>query len=180
MDNKDKQKKNRKTVKILLVVILLMFAFCFALVPLYSIICDATGLNGKTDGQALDKYKYIQVDKSRLLTVEFDSELNGNIPFEFKSTKQKVQIHPGERTLLQYYVKNLTNMPAAVQARPSVTPGQAAKHVKKIQCFCFTRQELEAKEEKYFNLEILVDPAISKKVNTLTLSYTLYDDNKEK
>lgn len=179
-DNNIQDKKNRKTTKRLVITAVIMFGFCFALVPMYSIICDATGLNGKTDGKAKQEYLYYKPDLSRTVTVEFDSEVNGNIPYEFKPTKKKVKIHPGERTSLQYYVKNLTNKDTAVQARPSVTPGLAAKHVKKIECFCFTRQELKAKEEKYFPLTIVINPALPKKVNTLTLSYALYEDNGDK
>ncbi len=48
-DNRD---SHRKLVRKLVLLAVGMFGFAFALVPIYDIICEVTGLNGKTSAQA--------------------------------------------------------------------------------------------------------------------------------
>ncbi len=170
--------KNKLLLKKLVILVACMFAFCFALVPIYSVLCKTTGLNGKTDGQ-VEEETYARLDTSRKITIEFMAGVNQDLPWEFKTSIKKLSIHPGQVTSLQYEAKNLTNKRMAVQAIPSVTPGLAAKHIKKIECFCFTRQELGPKESKVFPLKIVINPAISRDIEELTLAYTLFELDKE-
>ncbi len=165
----------KKHLLIMLAVIVGMFAFCFALVPLYNVFCKVTGLNGKTVGTAQVPVASAKVDMSRDVTVQLLTTLNENISTEFVGKDRKLTLHPGEYVTTSYRVKNLTNKPMVVQAIPSVTPGLVAKHVNKIECFCFVHQPLQPLEEKEFRLVFTVDPAIPQQYHTLTLSYTLFD-----
>jgi len=163
----------RKQVLIMLGIVLGMFAFCYALVPLYTVFCKATGLNGKTPGQVIAAPT--KIDTSRLVTVELLATLNEQIPGEFSSQHKKFTLHPGEYVSTSYWVKNLTDRPLIVQAIPSVTPGLGAQHIKKVECFCFTHQPLAAREGKDMPLVFTVDPKLPKHIHTLTLAYTLFD-----
>lgn len=163
----------KKQLFIMLAIIVGMFAFCFALVPLYNVFCKVTGLNGKTAATA--QVPVANVDTSRTVTIELLTTLNQAMPGEFVGKDRKISLHPGEYVTTSYRVKNLTNKPMVVQAIPSVTPGLVAKHVNKIECFCFVHQPLQPLEEKEFRLVFTVDPAIPAEYHTLTLSYTLFD-----
>ncbi|MCS5710083.1 cytochrome c oxidase assembly protein [Candidatus Berkiella aquae] len=164
----------KKQLLIMLAIVAGMFLFCFALVPLYNVFCKVTGLNGKTAPTA--QAPVGKVDKSRTVTVELLTTLNHAMPpGEFSGKDRKVTLHPGEYVTTSYRVKNLTNQPRVVQAIPSVTPGLAAKHVNKVECFCFVHQPLNPLEEKEFRLVFTVDPALPAQYHTLTLSYTLFD-----
>ncbi len=170
------RKRVKKQVMILLMIVIGMFAFCYALVPLYSVFCKVTGLNGKTAGQT--EYVAGKVDKSRTVTVELLATLNTSLSDksgEFRPIHKKFVLHPGEYVRTSYWVKNLTAQPLVVQAIPSVAPGLAAEHIKKVECFCFIHQPLNALEGKEMPLVFTVDPALPTSIKTLTLAYTLFD-----
>lgn len=163
----------KKQLIIMTAIVVGMFAFCYALVPIYSVFCKVTGLNGKTGGQVAPAM--LKVDKKRTVTVELLATLNESLPGEFKAEHKKFVVHPGEYVSTNYHVANLTDHPMIVQAIPSVTPGLAAQHVKKVQCFCFKRQPLESRENKDMPLVFTVDPALPTNIHTITLAYTLFD-----
>lgn len=168
--------KVKKQVWIMLIIVMGMFGFGFALVPLYSVFCKATGLNGKTPGQVA--YAQTKVDLSRSVTVELIATLNDSLPpqrGEFKSTHKKFTLHPGEYVTTSFWVKNLTPNPMTVQAIPSVTPGLAAQHIKKVECFCFINQGLNPLEGKDMRLVFTVSPELPTSIHTMTLAYTLFD-----
>lgn len=165
----------KKHLLIMLGVIAFMFAFCFALVPLYNVFCKVTGLNGKTVEGAQVPIADAKINTARSVTVELLTTLNETTSTEFAGKDKKITLHPGEYVTTSYRVKNLTNKPMVVQAIPSVTPGLVAKHVNKIECFCFVHQPLKPLEEKEFRLVFTVDPKIPEHYHTLTLSYTLFD-----
>lgn len=168
------QEKTSKTVKKLVLVVFAMFGFGFALVPLYDVFCDITGLNGKTNTSAAI-YDAEGIDRSRLVTVQFISRNAKGIPWQFKPTMNEVSVHPGEIKVVTFYAKNDSNRQIVGQAIPSVAPGRAAAYLQKIECFCFNSQPLEANEEIEMALQFYVDPTLPADVSTLTLSYTLYD-----
>ncbi|MFI4937505.1 MAG: cytochrome c oxidase assembly protein [Candidatus Berkiellales bacterium] len=165
--------KIKKQLVIMLIIVVGMFAFCFALVPLYNVICKATGLNGKVDNQI--SAMVTNVDPTRTITVELLATLNESLPGIFHPKVKKYTIHPGEYIKTSYYVENLTQKPLVVQAIPSVTPGLAARYLKKVECFCFIKQPLQSLEGKEMSLVFTVDPEIPKHIHTLTLAYTLFD-----
>lgn len=168
-----KTKAMRKHLIIMVLAVAGMFGFCYALVPLYNVFCEVTGLNGKTD----DKPQPLitKVDKNRTITIELLSSTNEHTPAEFKSGHKKFSLHPGEYVQTHFTVKNLTNRPMVVQAIPSVSPNIGASHIKKVECFCFKKQYLAPNETAELPLKFTIDPAISHKISQMSLAYTLFD-----
>jgi cytochrome c oxidase assembly protein subunit 11 len=163
-----------KTVKKLALVVVAMFGFGFALVPLYDVFCDITGLNGKTNETAAT-YNASGIDESRTVTVQFITRNAKGIPWQFSPVINSIDVHPGEMKFVKFYAKNEAQHNIVGQAVPSVSPGLAANYFNKIECFCFTNQPLKAGEEIEMGLQFYVDQDLPSEINTLTLSYTLYD-----
>lgn len=169
----NQKKQNQKIIKQLLLATAMMFGFGYALVPLYNVFCDITGLNGRTSDEAA-KVQPVDIDQTRLVKVEFVSSLNANMPWKFRPDVSEVMVHPGEPTRIQYYAKNMSSSTIVGNAVPSVAPGQAAKYFSKTECFCFTQQELKAGEEKEMPVVFIVDKNLPKNIHTVTLSYTFF------
>jgi len=165
---------NNRTVKKLLLVVVAMFGFGFALVPLYDVFCDITGLNGKTNDSAAI-YENGGIDKSRTVKVQFITRNAKGIPWKFEPVINEINVHPGEMKLVSFYAKNKAEHAIIGQAVPSVSPGLAANYFHKIECFCFTQQPLAAGKDVEMSLQFYVDLELPTDINTLTLSYTLYD-----
>lgn len=170
----DRRQANRRTVKRLGIVAVLMFGFGFALVPLYDVFCDITGLNGKTGRVELEQALSAEVDEDRLVTVEFLGRANSDLPWEFRPMVRRIKVHPGEVTEVHYFAQNTADHAIVGQAVPSVAPGQAGKYFNKTECFCFTRQTLDAGEGKEMPIRFVVDPALPENVRTVSLSYTFF------
>ena len=174
MKEDDRKQANQRVVKRLGMAALLMFGFGFAMVPLYDVFCDITGINGKTGRIAQEEALSQVVDKDRLVTVEFLATVHSDLPWEFKPMVRKIKVHPGEITEVNYYARNKTDKLVAGQAVPSLAPGLAAKYFNKTECFCFTRQALGPGEGKEMPLRFIVDPALPENIRTVSLSYTFY------
>ncbi len=168
------QPDNSKLVKRLVMVVVLMFGFGFALVPLYDVFCEITGINGKTGGQVAAPVNG-KVNQDRTVTVEFVTYINGGMPWEFRPIIERMEVHPGERHQVAFYARNRARKDVVGQAVPSVAPGLGAKYFHKIECFCFNRQPLAGGEETEMGLVFYIDPEIPDNIQTLTLSYTLYN-----
>ncbi len=164
---------NRKVVRNLLFVVIGMFGFGFALVPLYDVFCDITGLNGKTNSEAYVSTS-TEVDISRTIRVEFLANIDTDLPWDFEPVEKTVVVHPGEATRITYIARNRTKHDIVGRAVPSIAPGQAAAYFKKTECFCFSEQTLKAGEEKEMPVVFIVDPAVDKDVHEITLSYTFF------
>ena len=171
-----KKKKHRKLVLILSLLVLGMFAFGFALVPIYNSLCRALNINGKTNATSIAyDAANTRIVSDRVVTVEFVATNSGSVPWAFYPKTHKVEVHPGEITRLAFYAENTTDHRMTVQAIPSVTPGVAAKYLKKTECFCFTQQTLNGHEAMDMPLLFHVDSDLPREVKTITLSYTLFD-----
>jgi cytochrome c oxidase assembly protein subunit 11 len=174
-----KPKSHRKVFIISGLVVLAMFAFSFALVPLYSVICRATGINTavrsdelfKPAGEGLNN----SVDLSREVTVQFVSVNHNGLPWDFYPHVKSMRVHPGERNKVAYFAKNTANKTMTIQAVPSMTPPESARHFHKIECFCFNQQTLKAGESKDMALIFQIDKDLPKEVRTITLAYTLFE-----
>lgn len=178
------QKANVRMIGKLLVVACGMFAFGYALVPLYRSICELTGLNvlavselqvpgGATGGANVRVPDNTQVDMSRTITVEFDANARGL--WDFKPAQRSMEVHPGELHKVMYEFQNVQNRRMAAQAIPSYAPQQAAAFFNKLECFCFNQYTLDAGEKKEWPVVFVIDPKISKDVKTITLSYTFFE-----
>ena len=172
VDAKDASVK--KTVKKLMLIVFGMFGFGFAMVPLYDVFCDITGLNGKTSNVAAS-YKAASIDTERTITVQFLTRTAKGIPWRFEPMINEVKVHPGERKIVKFYAKNESVSDIVGQAVPSVSPGRAAIYFQKIECFCFNNQPLKASEDVEMGLQFYIDLDLPDDVSTITLSYTLYD-----
>ncbi len=172
--NKGIDKSNKKIIRNLLFAVVGMFGFGFALVPLYDVFCDITGINGKTSGEQYVSNTPVQIDTTREIKVEFLANLNDEMPWKFEPLTRSVRVHPGEATRIEYIAKNKTDRDIVGQAIPSVSPGIAAAYFQKTECFCFTEQVLKAGEEKIMPVVFMIDPSIDEDVHEVTLSYTFF------
>jgi len=174
MDASERTAANRRIVRRLLIAAVAMFGFGFALVPLYNVFCDITGINGKTGRIEAEAALSQRVDMERTVTVEFLSSVHGDLDWDFKPVVRRVKVHPGEVTEVHYMARNRIGETVTGQAVPSLAPGLAAKYFNKTECFCFTRQTLGPNEEKLMPLRFVVDPELPEEVGTVSLSYTFF------
>jgi cytochrome c oxidase assembly protein subunit 11 len=151
-----------------------MFGFGFALVPLYDIMCDALGINGKTSDVASIQPIGMQPDISRTIRVEFMAHVSPDMPWEFKPKVLSMDVHPGEVVQTEYLAFNQSDQNLVGQAVPSVSPGTGAAYFNKIECFCFNQQPLDGKQQASMPLIFYIEPDVPNSIHTLTLSYTLY------
>lgn len=164
---------HRRTGLKLAAVALAMFAFGYALVPLYDVICEVTGLNGKT--ARIESPAVSVVDESRWVTVEFTGGAMHGLPWEFRPVQQSMRVHPGAVTTAWYEARNTAGESITGQAVPSVAPNRAASYFKKIECFCFTKQPLQAGEIKRMPVQFVVDPKLPGEIGTVTLAYAFFN-----
>lgn len=163
--------ENKQMLRKLAVFVAVMFAFGFALVPVYKKICEVTGVN---DFMRPEQVKNTQIDASRSVKIEFDANTR-NLPWTFKPEVSTLTVHPGELTTVIYDVTNTTARDMIGQAIPSYGPTQAAEHFKKLECFCFAKQTFVANESRRMPVVFMVDPELPKDINTITLSYTFFE-----
>ena len=171
------QHRNKRTGWVLALGGIAMFAFGFALVPLYGLVCDITGINrsGKTNFVSDAQLRSFQVDADRTITVEFDATVESGMPWDFRPLVRKMKIHPGQVYEVHYFARNNSGQPVVGQAVPGVTPWQATEHFNKTECFCFTQQTLQPGEGKEMPLRFVIDPGLPPEYSTVTLSYTFMD-----
>lgn len=178
-----------KLVRKLTVVVFAMFGFGFALVPMYNLVCDAFGLNGRfleiqdgtydaSKGQVKGKQLAARRDTNRTITVQFTTTLNQNMDWEFKTMTHSLELHPGEIKQVKFFARNKTGKTVVAQAVPSVAPSKAVKYFTKMECFCFNQQTFQPGEAKEMPLVFVVDPDLPEDVQTITLGYTFFDTNK--
>ena len=175
---------NRRMVGKLVVIAGLMFGFGYALVPIYRAVCDALGINvlsvservgagQSTQEQAAKLAGNTQVDRTRLITVEFDANARG--PWDFRPAQRSLQVHPGELATVMYEFRNVQDRTMAAQAIPSYAPMQASPHFNKLECFCFNEYTLKPGESKTWPVAFVIDPKLPRDVTTITLSYTFFE-----
>lgn len=173
------QRNNRRLVVQLSLAVVAMFGFGFALVPLYDVLCDIAGLNGKSDSiiTAAEDIDY-RVDDDRVVKVEFLTTVNAGLPWDFRVEDSMVTVHPGKLTTVEFFARNNAGRAVVGQAVPSVRPAEAAAYVRKTECFCFTQQPFAANEARTMPMRFVVDPALPPHVDTVSLSYTFFDATK--
>ncbi|GAA4423935.1 cytochrome c oxidase assembly protein [Acidovorax lacteus] len=178
------RRENAKMVGKLVVIAAGMFAFGYALIPIYRHICEMTGINilslserqvpgAGAAGRDVKVPSNSQVDRSRVITVEFDANARG--PWDFKPAVSSMKVHPGELATVMYEFQNIQDRRMAAQAIPSYAPRQAASHFNKLECFCFNQYTLEPGEKREWPVAFVIDPKLSKDVTTITLSYTFFE-----
>jgi cytochrome c oxidase assembly protein subunit 11 len=177
MTNGDLKQANRRLALRVLAVAGGMFGFGFLLVPLYDVFCEVTGLNGKTAAVAADTAG-LQEDPARLVTVELLAYAPGAVAdWGFGPAVTRMRVHPGRAYVTHYVARNPGAVERVVRAVPSVSPGQAAAHFAKTECFCFTRQAFAPGEEREMPLRFVIDPSLPERFGTVSLAYTLFEAN---
>jgi cytochrome c oxidase assembly protein subunit 11 len=170
--------KNKRLIIKLMFILLGSVLFAISLVPLYNVICTVTGLNGKTnDSSAV--FEKTEVDQSRKVNIQFTTSVMSGLGWNFYPKQSSITVHPGQIESVTFIAKNTTSQPVAGKAVPSVTPGAGAASLKKIECFCFVNQTLQAGEEKEMPLRFYVSPDLSEDVKEMTLAYTFFPTEKE-
>jgi len=174
MENNIPKSSIKKTLLKLSVGAIGMFVFAvFLMPPLYYALCDLTGIGGKTAGRY--ESKDTTIDTTRTVKVQFLTINNGSMPWDFSPRVTEVVVHPGEAKAVTFYAKNRTSKNMVAQAVPNLTPFNATNYFHKTECFCFNQQPLNAWDEIDMPLVFIVDKDIPESVNTITLSYTLFD-----
>ncbi len=163
---------NLLTMRKLVVIAIAMFGFGFALVPFYKKICEVTGVNSLLKA---DEVTNTQIDATRLVTIEFDSNVRSNLPWTFHALQTSVRVHPGELTTVIYEIRNTSQRAVTGQAIPSYGPQLAVRYFKKLECFCFTQQTLQPGETRQMPVVFVIDQALPGDVNTVTLSYSFFE-----
>lgn len=157
-------------------VTVVMFAFGFACAPLYRVICQLTGVNLQAGEMRLKgSPSDTAVDGSRWVRVQFMTTVNGGADWAFKPDVESVRVHPGQMTLVSFHAQNPADQTLVAQAVPSIAPIEAASHLRKTECFCFRQQSFAPHEARDMPVRFMVDPALPKGVDTVTLSYTFFD-----
>nr|WP_298248612.1 cytochrome c oxidase assembly protein [uncultured Halomonas sp.] len=163
----------RRTVTRTLFALAGMFAFAFALVPLYDVFCEVTGLNGKVDtqGRALIAG---EVDQSRAVSVQFVTRTSAGLPWNLEMETRQIRVHPGQSAEVGFAFHNTADTAIRGRAVPSVTPARANLYLRKLACFCFQEQHLQAGERVEFPLIFQLTRDLPADISTVTLVYTLY------
>lgn len=173
------QRSHGKLIGKLVAMVAVAFGFGFALVPLYDVLCEATGFNGKTKGGVTpggiaSTAAPSRIDTSRVVTIEFTGTVMPGLPWEMRPVTTTLETHPGQMQQVKYLVHNSSNQTIVGQAVPSVSPGQAAQHFDKLDCFCFQQQTLAPGETREMPLTFIVKPEIDAKIRAVTLSYAFF------
>jgi len=156
-------------------VAVVMFAFVFVvMVPLYNVLCDVLGINGKTAGTAYTAVP-VMIDESREVTVQFVAINNNEMPWGFAPDARVMRVHPGAANGTILRATNPTNASMVAQAIPSISPSRAAAYFHKTECFCFEQQGLAGLATADMPLQFIVDQDLPRDIHTITLSYTLFD-----
>ncbi len=163
----------KKTYITVSFIVVFMFFFSYMLVPLYDIFCEITGLNGKTNQERIVDLN--EKPTNRFVTIKFTSTVAGAGPFDFEPLEREMVVEVGKVYTTSYILTNQSNSLKQVTASPSVVPGAEAEYFKKIECFCFTQQEISGLETKELPLQFIIDDKLSSDTNTLILSYTMFN-----
>ncbi len=163
---------NQQLMRKLFIVSLAMFGFGFALIPFYQKICEVTGINRLLKQ---DTVTNTQIDATRVVTIELDSNLRSALPWTFRPLQTSVRIHPGEMATVMYEIRNNSARAVTGQAIPSYGPQSAQQYFKKLDCFCFTQQTLQPGESRQMPVVFVIESGLPKDIGTITLSYSFFE-----
>jgi cytochrome c oxidase assembly protein subunit 11 len=172
--NDPKKRANRKLVRALLIATAGSFAFGWALVPLYDVLCRAAGI-GSAEARAGKAVVHEAIDPNREVTIEFLAQPASVGSFDFRPKVPSMRVHPGKLYDTLFYARNLTHQASVAQAVPSISPNGTALYFHKTECFCFSPQKFSAEEERELPVRFIVDAQLPGNVDKLTLAYTIYD-----
>lgn len=168
------KKANRSLTRQLWIFAAGSFGFGFALVPLYDVLCDVTGYGDRS--KLAEASTVVEApDENRSVTVEFIADAQAFGDWEFRAAAGSLQVHPGRLYEAKFYARNLRSQPIVAQAIPSIAPLQATQYFHKTECFCFTPQPFDARQQRELTVRFIVDPKLPLSIDRLTLAYVMYD-----
>jgi len=172
--------RNKRTAVLLFSLAGGMVGLAFASVPLYQLFCQVTGYGGTPNTAEL---KTVPLS-DKTITVQFDANVNRDLPWRFRPAQREVRVRGGEPTEIAYLAKNNSDGPITGTATFNVTPYKAGPYFSKVDCFCFTEQLLKPGEQASLPVTFYVDPEIftdpnTRDVKNITLSYTFFRAEKE-
>jgi cytochrome c oxidase assembly protein subunit 11 len=166
----DTRRENASLTRRLLLMVAGSFAFGFALVPLYDVICEAAGIRvNETPSQAAET-----AAADRSVALEFVSILAPGGEWELVPESREIVVQPGKLHEARFLVRSRASVPVVGQAIPSVAPAYTARYLQKTECFCFTPQEFGPAQEREFTVRFVLDPALPPQVDRMTLAYSMY------
>lgn len=168
----DQQQKNRKTVRRLILVAVGMFGFGFALWPLYTVLCEVTGLGGRAIQISDNNDQAVASD--RVVSIRFDANVNSSLSWKFQAKEKVAEYNLGVPSIAFYEAMNPLDKKTVGQATYNVAPPEAALYFVKTECFCFTEQALEAHESRDMPIYFYIKPDLPEHIKDITLSYTFY------
>lgn len=151
------------------------FAFGFALVPLYDVLCSITGLGNQKNLTRAVAAGRDAIDEQRVVTIDFMTNLPTVGNWEFHPVLQSIQVHPGKLYEADFFAHNLTGHDTTAQAVPDIVPSKVASWFHKTECFCFSPQFFKRDEQRVMPVRFFVDPQLPGYIDHLTLAYTFYD-----
>jgi cytochrome c oxidase assembly protein subunit 11 len=146
------------------------FAFGFALVPLYDVICEAAGIRVNEAPSRMGE----SAAADRKVALEFVSIVAPGGEWELIPETRETVVQPGRLHEAKFVIRSRAAVPVTGQAVPSVAPSYTAKYLQKTECFCFTPQDFAPAEEREFTVRFIVDPDLPPQVDRMTLAYSMY------
>ena len=174
MNDDATEKENRSLVTRLLLSAVAMFGFGFALVPLYDIFCEVTGIRTPIVATEADSIIERPGHEARTIRLEMLASTNGGAPWEFAPVDDILEIQTGRMLDINYRATNLSGREITGVATPDVRPAEAAKYFRKIECFCFNEQKFAKDESRDMLVRFYVEPDLPAHIDTITLAYTLF------
>ncbi len=172
----DLRRENRNMTWKLLAFAAGSFGFGFALVPLYNVLCSVTGYGDQA--KLLEKASAIEHPQlDRTVTVEFLADVASAGTFEFRPVVRTVEVHPGQLFTAEFYAHNLSGRATTAQAVPNIAPSEVAAYFHKTECFCFSPQHFALNEGREMPVRFIIDPALPRHIDLITLAYTFYDES---
>lgn len=169
-----REKSNRGLVARLLLMAAGSFAFGFALVPLYDVFCEITGIGTREQLSRAASADTSAPDLSRKVVVEFTASVPDSGRWELEPVVASMEVHPGRLYQARYTARNLAGRDTTGQAVPSISPMRASRFFRKTECFCFTPQHFARDEEREMLVRFVVDRELPPGIDRLTLSYAFY------
>lgn len=171
-----RNKENKSLVLKLLAFAAGSFAFGWALVPLYDVLCDVTGYNNQKNlSRAYAATSDEKPDKTRLVTVDFMTDPASVGNWNFHPDQRSIKVHPGQIYEARFFAQNLTGKDTVAQAVPSISPSRASLYFHKTECFCFSPQHFKVGEKRDMPVRFIVDSTLPRNIDQITLAYTFFD-----
>ena len=170
-ENTRDRRPDRSLTRSLLLMVAGSFAFGFALVPLYDVICEAAGIRVNTAPSAI---RASEAGAGRHVTLEFMSMVPDGSGFELVPEIRSMSLQPGRLYAAKFRIRSHATVPVVAQAVPSVAPATSARYLQKTECFCFTPQAFAASEEREFTVRFIVAPDLPRQIDRMTLAYSMY------